>query len=560
VTVLKHLLPIILAQLIIPVLFAASPDPLRTRNAMIAADQTEAGAIGIKILKAGGNAFDAAVAVNLAIGVANPHSSGLGGGDFLMLYPQSEKRVVVIDSRETAPLKITPEHYRVDGIVQRKLSQEGGLAVAIPGNLKGLETMHRKYGKLSWKQVVQPSVELAKRGPVMTHYFHKVLTRYRQDFCDASEILCKIFYKNGRTVAVGEKLPRPRLAHTLEVIANYGVSSFYQGRIAQNIVDTVQGAGGVLTIQDLKEFQVREVAPVRTQFKGYQVYSMPSPSSGGTVLLQMLNVLEKFPLRSWGHNSSKSLHVIAEAMKHAYANRAQHMGDDRFVEVPTDKLLGANTIEKIRESIDFDKTQERDFYGSIFLEDDNGTTHFSVIDKEGNAAGITSTINTFFGSKLVVPEDGIILNNEMDDFSLAPGVPNAYGLIGSSANAIEPGKKPLSSMSPTIVMDGDHPLLVLGGSGGPRIISGTLQVILNALVYGMNAQEAVNAPRIHHQWVPEILYVEKEIPIDVRSNLILRGHKVRSLKWRNVIQAVYYPGEFLQGASDPRKGGQAVGY
>ncbi len=540
--------------------WAAFIEPLRSSHGAVATDQPQASRIGVEILKAGGNAFDAAIATALALGVANPHSSGIGGGDFIMYYSSEKDHVRVIDCRESAPAAITRQHYLVDGKYETRLSQRGGLAVAIPGELKGLQLLHKKFGTLPWKQLFRPAIKLAEEGVLVSHYFHKILKKYALSFRKDS-LINQVFYPNDEVPAVGSKIKQTMLAKSLKMIADKGANAFYEGPIANAIIDTIQSAGGVMTLADLKTYKAREIEALNGQYEGVDIYTMPSPSSGGLILLQMLDVLSHFPLKQWGHNSSKSIHHIAESMKHAYAFRAEYMGDDRYVDIPYDQLRSNKTIEKIVSAVRNSKvTRAKDFYGKKFLKDDHGTTHFSVIDRHGNAVAFTATINTFFGAKLGVPEYGIILNNEMDDFSLNPGVPNIYGLIGSLANAIAPGKKPLSSMSPTMVLRDGKVDMILGGSGGPRIITGVLQVLLNSLTYGMDAQAAVNSPRVHHQWVPEKLYLEPEIPSDIWSNLILKGHITKPLKMRNVIQLIQVRDEWIESASDPRKGGRSAGY
>ncbi len=540
--------------------WAAFNEPLRTKNGAVATDHPQASVIGVEILKNGGNAFDAAIATALAIGVANPHSSGIGGGDFIMHYSVDDDAVGVIDCRESAPKDISRSHYLVDGKYETRLSQRGGLAVAIPGELRGLELLHKKYGSLPWRELVEPAQKLARNGVEVSHYFHRILKKYAQKF-KKDELLKKVFYPNGKVPDVGSKIKRLGLAESLDSIANNGANAFYEGPIAEAIISTIQAAGGVMTLADLKSYKAREIEALKGKYEGVEVYTMPSPSSGGLILLQMLDVLSHFPLQQWGHNSSKTIHHIVETMKHAYAFRAEYMGDDRYIDIPYEQLRSKETIEKIVNAIQNSKvTRPTNFYGKSFLKDDHGTTHFSVIDRNGNAVAFTATINTFFGAKLGVPDYGIILNNEMDDFSLNPGIPNAYGLIGSLANAIAPGKKPLSSMSPTMVIREGKVDMILGGSGGPRIITGVLQVLLNSLTYTMDAQAAVNSPRVHHQWMPENLYLETEIPSDVWSNLILKGHIVKPLRMRNVIQLIQIRKGWIESASDPRKGGQPAGY
>ena len=543
----------------LPGLFGAAPLPQMGKLGMVASDSELASIAGREVLRKGGNAFDSAVATALALGVVHPHSSGIGGGAFAVYYHAKSGEIRALDSRESAPSGILMDHFRPGGKLDPKLSVMGGLAVAVPGELKGLRYLHQRFGNLPWKEVVTPSISLAENGFKVSHYLAAVLRKNRERF-ELSPYLSRTYYPQGKLLEPGAILKQPKLAEALRLIADKGIKAFYEGTIAHAIVHTVTEAGGVLQLNDLSDFQPRVLRPLKGNYRGHEIYTMPSPSSGGLVLLQMLKVLEKFPLQTLGHNSSSMVHVVAEVMKHAYANRAKYMGDDRFIKIPVDNLLSEAAINEIYSRISMQKTLSRDEYGTHILKDDGGTTHFSVMDREGNTVAMTSTINTFFGSQVVVEDFGIILNNQMDDFSLAPGVPNAYGLIGSQANSILPGKKPLSSMTPTLVFQGNKPVLALGGSGGPRIISGVVQVLMNVLDYGMQIQAAINAPRFHHQWVPETLLLETEIPVDVRRNLLDKGHEIEDLTARNVIQGIFLKDGWLQGASDPRKQGRSAGF
>lgn len=545
--------------LILSTSFSASPQPLKVKNGIVAADQAVASKAGAMILKKGGNAFDAAVTTALVLGVTNPHSSGIGGGCFILFKHHKQANAQIIDAREQAPRKTDLKHFYKDGKLDTSLSQNGGLAVAIPNELNGLFLMHSKYGKLPWKQVVFPAYNLAKHGIYVSPYLHKTLVKHKQKFMQSS-FLKNTYYKDSKALATGTLLKQTALATTLKSVAFRGLRSFYKGSIAKEIIRVVKNSGGILDAVDMSSIQPQILDAVKGNYRGYSVYTMPPPSSGGLVLLQMLNVLEHYPLGDWGHNSSKTIHHVAEAMKHAYSDRAQYMGDPKFVDVPSKQITSKETALKIINNISDAKVHHSDSYGMRYLPDDHGTSHFNVFDNEGNAVSITSTINTLFGSRLVVEKYGIILNNQMDDFSLAPGIPNAYGLVGSEANSIQPHKKPLSSMTPTIVTKDNKVSLIVGGSGGPRIISGVLQVVLNSIDHNMNIKEAVDAPRMHHQWMPNKLYLEKEIAVDVVDNLKRRGHIVQRSVPRNVIQAIQIKDLDMYGASDSRKQGQAAGY
>lgn len=550
---------LLLFLLLLKLSFSASPQPLKVKNGIVAADQAIASHAGATILKNGGNAFDAAVTTALVLGVANPHSSGIGGGCFILLKHHNQEVAEVIDAREQAPRKITQKHYYKNGKLDTDLSQNGGLSVAIPNELNGLFLMHSKYGKLSWKEVVFPAYKLAHHGIFVSPYLNKTLKKHKKKFIKSS-YLKKTFYRDSKALAIGALLKQPALAKTLKNIAFNGVRSFYKGSIAKAIIKTIQSDGGVLDATDMSNIIPREIKAVEGTYRGYTIYTMPPPSSGGLVLLQMLNVLEHYPIQQWGHNSSKTIHYIAETMKHAYSDRAQYMGDSNFVEVPSAQIISKKTANKVVNKISNEKVFKSNYYGMRYLPPDHGTSHFNIYDKYGNAVSITSTINTLFGSKLVVEEYGIILNNEMDDFSLAPGIPNAYGLIGSESNSVQAHKKPLSSMTPTIVTKDNQVKLIVGGSGGPRIITGVLQVILNSIDHKMNIKESVDAPRIHHQWTPNKLFLEKEIAVDVVENLIKRGHTIQKSVPRNVIQGIEIIGKDMYGASDSRKQGQPAGF
>ncbi|MCO4781616.1 MAG: gamma-glutamyltransferase [Candidatus Cloacimonetes bacterium] len=539
--------------------FTASPEPLKVKNGIVAADQAVASKAGAMILKKGGNAFDAAVTTALVLGVTNPHSSGIGGGCFILFKHHKQSNAKIIDAREQAPRKTDIKHFYKNGKLDTSLSQNGGLAVAIPNELNGLFLMHSKYGTLPWKQVVYPAYNLAKHGIYVSPYLNKTLIKHKEKFTQ-STYLRDIFYKNNQALSTGTLLKQPALAKTLKSIALKGLRSFYKGSIAKEIINVVQSNGGILDAVDMANIQPQILNAVKGTYRGYSVFTMPPPSSGGLVLLQMLNVLQHYPLGDWGHNSSKTIHHVAEAMKHAYSDRAQYMGDPKFVDVPANQITSQETARKIVDKISDSKVYHSDTYGMRYLPDDHGTSHFNVFDNQGNAVSITSTINTLFGSRLVVDKYGVILNNQMDDFSLAPGIPNAYGLVGSEANSIQPHKKPLSSMTPTIVAKDKQVKLIVGGSGGPRIISGVLQVVLNSIDHNMNIKEAVDAPRMHHQWMPDKLYLEKEIPVDVVDNLKKRGHIIQRSVPRNVIQGIHIDGKDMYGASDSRKQGQAAGY
>ncbi len=516
---------------------------------MVAVDHELASQAGAWVLAEGGNAVDAAVAAALAAGVVQPASSGLGGGGFAVIWDGEGSDV--LDFREVAPATAHRDLFLgPDGEVVEGASTRGGLAVAVPGEARGLATLHRERGRLPLQTVAAPAIRLAEEGFACgEHLADRVLEHPDVDWLLEGE------------ATPGALVRRPRLAAAIRAWASTGGEALNTGPLARDLQRAVQEAGGVLTVADLDDYRpVHREALVGT-YRGYTIVTMPPPSSGGVVLLQVLSVLEAHDLTALGHNSSAHLHLLAESMKHAYADRAAYMGDPAFVEVPLEALLSEERVLEIRGAFDPDATHERSFYGaSLNPGRDGGTQHIAVLDGDGMAVALTTTINTSFGSEVVAPITGIILNNEMDDFSAAPGVPNAYGLVGREANAVEAGKKPLSSMTPTIVLNEEgQVVMVVGASGGPFIISSTLQVISNVLDFGLDVGEAVTVPRMHHQWVPDKLFVDLDMSGDVTAALGQRGHLVEGFPFFSSVQVIVATPEGQEGASDPRKGGRAAG-
>lgn len=521
---------------------------------MVASDHALASACGAEILERGGNAADAAVATALCAGVVQPAGSGLGGGGFAIVVDAGDADGAAWDFREVAPAAAHRDMYRNDdGGVDADASKLGGLAVAVPGESRGLATLLAEHGSLPPKVVAKPAIRLAARGfRVGAHLVHS-LERPTSD-----EVLAEMSTREG-PVTHGDVLKRKALAGTLRRWARTAGEDLHTGKGAEAIVAHANADGGVLTGLDLDAYTVAERTPIRVRWGDRTVVTMPPPSSGGIALGQVLRALEGVDLEGLGHNSSAYLHVLTEAMKHAYADRAHHLGDPDVVEVPVERLLSDERIAEIRAAFDPDHTLPPEAYGPpIEAPTDAGTQHLSVVDGKGGAVALTTTINMRFGAQLVPPTVGIVLNDEMDDFSAAPGVPNAYGLVGTEANAIAPGKRPLSSMTPTVVLDPTGRVeLVVGASGGSTIISGTLQTLLNVLVFGMTPEDAVAAPRIHHQWQPDVLFVEPGIPRDVVVALEARGHTVDVRPGYTAVQAILVGEQRLAtGGSDPRKGGR----
>jgi gamma-glutamyltranspeptidase / glutathione hydrolase len=533
---------------------AAAPYPEWGR-AVVSADHVLASQAGLAALEGGGNAVDAVIAAALAAGVVQPAGSGLGGGGFALVgLAGGDTRV--LDFREVAPAGATENMYRAeDGTVISDRSRYGAYAVAVPGESRGLAELLRQHGKLTAKQVAGPAIALAEKGFLVGPHLAVALERTR-----LIEVQ-NLFSRDGAVVSRGTRVRRPRLAQTLRRWASSFGEDLYIGRGADAIQRTLAESPGAVTGQDLENYAPKPRQPITIRYGDYVVETMPPPSSGGVCLGQMLRVLDGRGLAAMGHNSSAYIHLLVEAMKHAYADRAHHLGDPDFVEVGTAGLLSDERVGVIREKFDPKQTFEAEYYGALIQSPkDAGTQHISALDADGVGAALTTTINTSFGSGVVVEELGIILNNEMDDFAAAPGVPNAYGLIGGSANAIAPGKRPLSSMTPTVVRDSEgQVVMTIGASGGSMIISSVLQVFLNVVEFGMDPQEAVAAARFHHQWQPDHIFLEGAIPEDVRRGLEERGHQTKRFELYSSVQLSLQAEGGILGGSDPRKGGWPAG-
>ncbi|MCH7569033.1 MAG: gamma-glutamyltransferase [Deltaproteobacteria bacterium] len=523
-------------------------------NGVVVSDNLLATRAGMEILEKGGNAVDAAVATAFALGVVNPASSGLGGGGFMVIYQAKEKKAHTLDFREMAPKAAGADTYVREGRVVPELSRSGVLSIAVPGEVAGLTEALKRFGSLSLETVMAPAIRYATEGfPVHPQLFNAVkrhLTTIRK-LPNFSRLFLK---SDGTPYKEGETIHQPELGETLKAIARKGPRVFYEGWIAQAIVSQLKKVGGVLTLEDLKEYKPVWREPILGSYRNRPVITMPPPSSGGIALVQMLNVLEGYQLNQFRHNSAPYLHLLTEVMKHAFADRAKYLGDPDFVQVPIKRLLSKEYASWIRNRISSEYTHPAGFYGlAPFKPKQGGTTHFGVLDGEGNAVSSSLTINTRFGARVLVRETGVILNNEIDDFSIRSGFPNVYGLVGGEANSIRPKKRPLSSMAPTIILQEDRPILIVGGSGGPRIISATLQTILNALDFGMPLKKAIGSPRIHHQWKPNKLLAEKKISRETRNSLARKGHAIKIRPSLGAVQAILVDGEKISGEADPRK-------
>lgn len=539
---------------------AAVKAPKIYKNGMVASDHYLASKAGTEVLKLGGNAIDAAVATSLVLSVVRNQSTGIGGGGFMVLHLANGDNKV-IDYREVAPKKAHRDMYLDENKKPIKnLSTTGYKAVAVPGNLAGLELALKKYGTMKFKDLSKYAIEYAENGfEVDKHFVNASKTVNERG---TLEELKNVFFTNKQPKEIGDIQKNIELAQTLKVISDKGIQEFYKGSIADKIASEMKKNGGLITKEDLSSYAPKERQILKGNYKGYEVLTMPPPSSGGIALLECLNILEPYNL-SWsttGFGSSKHVQLVTEAMKHSFADRAEYLGDPDFVKIPVDRLISKDYADTLRKSISLEKTQPLNTYGLKYLNDDHGTTHYSIIDKFGNAVAATETVNTLFGSQVVIKGTGILMNNEMDDFSIQVGVPNAFGLIGNENNSIQAGKKPLSSMTPTIVLKDGKPFIISGASGGPRIITGTLHSILNVIDFGMNAEEAVSAPRFHHQWVPNKIFIEKEMPEDVRENLVKKGHELSLGEAESAVQTIVIKDGNITGASDPRKGGFPEGY
>lgn len=542
----------------------ATAQPVWAKHGMVASQETLASRTGVEILKQGGNAVDAAVAVAFSLAVTLPRAGNIGGGGFMLVHLAKENKTIAIDYREMAPSKAKKDIFLDEnGDAVQKLSREHGLAVGVPGTVMGMSLALEKYGTMSLAQVTAPAIKMAQEGISITPDLAQSLAGLKRRMVQWPTTAA-IFYKNdGSDYQVGDILKQPELAHSLRLIAEKGTKGFYEGETAVKIVNAVQDAGGIMTLDDLKHYKVVEREPVRGEYRGYQVVSMPPPSSGGVHIIQMLNVLQQFPIDKLGHNTAQTIHLMAETMKYAYSDRSEYLGDPDFYKVPVNALTNADYAQKIASKIAINKTTPSSEIkpGKLAPYESDQTTHFSVVDKWGNAVSNTYTLNFSYGSGLVAKGTGILLNNEMDDFSAKPGVPNGYGLVGGDANAVEGNKRPLSSMSPTIVMKDGKAFLITGSPGGSRIITTTLQIIMNVIDHGLNIAEASYAARVHHQWQPDELRVESSVNRDTISLLEAKGHKVTVQSAMGSTQSIMVTEQGIFGASDPRhSGSEAVGY
>lgn len=539
--------------------------PVFAQSGMVASQEALATRVGVDILRQGGNAVDAAVAVGFALAVTLPRAGNLGGGGFMIVHMAETGETLALDYREMAPAASFRDMFLDEqGNADSEKSRFSGLGIGVPGTVMGLYEAHRRFGsgKLALADIMAPAIKLAREGfevsDDLSGSLKQVFTQLSKD-----EAARSVFYKPGGFYEPGDILKQPDLANTLEKIARDGPSAFYEGEVAGSIAERVQAGGGLMTAEDLQDYKTVWREPVTGVYRGYEIASMPPPSSGGVHIVEILNMLEPFDIASSGHNSAKTIHAMAEAMTRAYADRSEYLGDPDFVDVPVKGLTSPEYAQARMRDFDPDVASDSAQIkpGDPVPYESNETTHFSVVDAEGNAVSNTYTLNFSYGVRMMAPGTGVLLNNELDDFSAKPGVPNAYGLIGGDANAVEARKRPLSSMSPTIVFRDGKPFLVTGSPGGSRIITTVLQVIMNVVDHGMNIAEATAAARIHHQWLPDEIRVEEGISPDTIEKLQAMGHTVAVKNAMGSTQTILVGEDFLQGASDPRRQGSlAAGY
>ena len=539
-------------------------NPVRSKHGIVVTANDLATEIGVQILKKGGNAVDASVAVGFALAVTFPNAGNIGGGGFMVIHLANGKNTT-IDFRETAPLAAHEKMFLDSlGNFIPALSQEGWTSSGVPGTVAGLIYALDKYGTMELKEVIQPAIDLAEKGFVLSY---KNYETGDSAFVWLSKIEStkKIFTKDGKKFDEGDLFVQKDLANTLKLIRGGGRDAFYEGEIAKRFVEESQKHGGLFTLKDLEDYRVVEREPVEGTYRGYKIISMPPPSAGGICLIEALNALENFSFHKNEWGGSKYIHTLVEVMKRIYADRAEHMGDADFYPVPVEELISKNYGKQIHTEITEEAVPSENINALKLFEhrEHEETTHYSVADELGNAVSTTYTINGSYGNRIVVEGLGFLLNNEMDDFSAKPGVPNQFGLVGSYANSVQPKKRMLSSMTPAIVLKDDKPFMIIGSPGGSTIITSVLQTILNVLDFGMNIYDAIAAPKIHHQWLPDVIDFEKfALSEDVRQNLISKGYKFgreRSLGRMEGIIMDHNTNTFY-GASDPRGYGKAEGW
>ncbi|RQW81170.1 MAG: gamma-glutamyltransferase [Geobacter sp.] len=562
---------ILITSLLLQFACTKSPEPVSSENGMVVSTSAYASKVGVEILKKGGNAIDAAVAVGFALAVTYPSAGNLGGGGFMVIHLADGKNIT-IDYREKAPLSAHKDMYLNEaGEFVPELSQFGTTSAGVPGSVAGLIYALEEYGTLPLAEVIRPAIDLAKNGWQLEKrdsiYFSSTISLFSKH---ASSM--KIFTKDGVPYSTGELFIQPDLAWTLEQIKENGRDGFYRGKVAELLVNQISSLGGFINLEDLEKYRPVERNPIVGNYRGYEIISMPPPSSGGIALVQLLNILENFDLQKdvWG--SSNYIHHLVEAMRYVYADRTYHLGDEDFYPVPKDHLISKEYAKSIFDRIESTKNKAVSSSEIKSLDvspiyESTETTHYSVYDSYGNAVSTTTTINSSFGSGIVVEGAGFLLNNEMDDFSGKPGVMNQFGLLGTEANSIQPEKRMLSSMTPTIILKDEKPFIVIGSPGGSQIITTVLQVVINCIDFDMNIREAIEAPRIHHQWMPDSIFYEKgALTEELKKELAEMGYHFWDADVETRIIGIAEgimidrKNKIIYGASDPRGGGLATGY
>jgi gamma-glutamyltranspeptidase / glutathione hydrolase len=546
------------------ILFPESKDPIRAKNGMVVSASDLASKVGVDILKKGGNAIDAAVAVGFALAVTYPGAGNIGGGGFMVIQ-LNDGTNTTIDFREKAPQSVDEFLFQdSSGNFLPEKSQFGVTSSGVPGSVAGLIYALKKYGTLSLAEVIQPAIDLARNGFILEYHLAKSF-EYEIEYFNKYESSKKIFTKDGNAFSEGDLFIQSDLANTLVLIKNNGSAGFYNGTTAELIVNQIKQLGGYITLEDLKNYKPIERPAIKTGYRGYEIVTMGPPSGGGVSLVQMLNILENYSFEKDEWGSSCYLHNLIESMKYSFADRSKHIGDPDFYNVPIDWLLSKKYAKDIFNKFKDDATPSSEIFSgeSNTLLESEETTHYSIIDRFGNAVSTTTTINSAYGSKVVVDGAGFLLNNEMDDFSSKPGEPNQFGLIGSEANKIEPSKRMLSSMSPTIILKDGKAFMVVGSPGGSTIATVVLQVILNVLDFKMDIQQAIDMPRIHHQWLPDEIYYENfGLSYDVIHSLQNKGYKFGEIRTLGRCEGILvdFENKIFFGATDPRGYGSVIGY
>ena len=524
------------------------------RNGMVVSQHYLATNAGHSILEEGGNAYDAAITVAFALAVVLPRAGNIGGGGFMVMFDEASQESYSIDYRETAPEAATKDMFlNSDGSVNKKRATQGVLSIGVPGTVYGMWEVHKKFGSLPWSKLLAPAIELAEDGFLISPFMADALNkRYKK--LGKYENFKKIFYQN-YPVQMHQRLKQPNLAETLKTISKNGVKGFYEGEIATMIDAYMRENGGLITKKDLKNYRPIWRDTLHGSFNEYEIVTMGPPSSGGVHIIQMLNILENYDLVTMGHNSPTYAALLTESMKYAYADRSKYLGDPDFFDVPVQSLISKEYAKKINKKIKLNSItpSEKILPGSELKHESLDTTHFSVADTNGNFVSNTYTLNSGFGSGVIVDGTGVLMNNEMDDFVSAPGVPNQFGLVGGKANKIEPFKRPLSSMTPTIVLRDDKPVYATGSPGGSRIITTVLQFLLNTLVFKMEISDATVAPRIHHQWKPDVLMLETGFDIQHADKIESFGQKIYLSGPGTALESIEKKGGFFYGFGDTRR-------